>query len=36
MFGIWGTETHLVYRKDLPLRGFDEVAIAGLEPPLAS
>ncbi|KAL1510270.1 hypothetical protein AB1Y20_006592 [Prymnesium parvum] len=24
MFAVWGTETHLIYRKDLPLRGFDE------------
>merc|ERR1712012_1468493 len=24
MFAAWGCETHLVYRKDLPLRGFDE------------
>jgi len=24
MFAIWGCETHVVYRKELPLRGFDE------------
>lgn len=24
MFAIWGCETHVVYRKDLPLRGFDD------------
>mmetsp|Transcript_51630 Transcript_51630/g.122885 ORF Transcript_51630/g.122885 Transcript_51630/m.122885 type:complete len:555 (-) Transcript_51630:74-1738(-) len=24
MFGAWGCETHMVYRKDLPLRGFDD------------
>jgi len=24
MFPLWGTETHVIYRKDLPLRGFDE------------
>merc|ERR1712167_195563 len=23
MFAIWGCETHVIYRKDLPLRGFD-------------
>mmetsp|Transcript_56407 Transcript_56407/g.132290 ORF Transcript_56407/g.132290 Transcript_56407/m.132290 type:complete len:509 (-) Transcript_56407:76-1602(-) len=24
MFALWGCETHVIYRKDLPLRGFDE------------
>lgn len=24
MFAAWGCETHLIYRKDLPLRGFDD------------
>jgi len=24
MFAIWGCDTHVVYRKDLPLRGFDD------------
>lgn len=24
MFAIWGCETHVIYRKDLPLRGFDD------------
>ena len=24
MFANWGCDTHLVYRKDLPLRGFDD------------
>jgi len=24
MFAAWGCETHLIYRKDIPLRGFDD------------
>ena len=24
MFSVWGTAVHMVYRKELPLRGFDE------------
>jgi len=24
MFAIWGCDTHVIYRKDLPLRGFDD------------
>jgi len=24
MFAIWGCETHVIFRKDLPLRGFDD------------
>jgi len=24
MFGAWGTDTHVIYRKDLPLAGFDD------------
>merc|ERR1712061_282209 len=24
MFAVWGCDTHVFYRKDLPLRGFDD------------